>query len=189
MTTLSHRVAGLAPGLGVALAVALAGAAQAAEPPASATTVSPLVIVGGPPPAVVSSYPTNGGSVPGGVLVLKLTFDRTMTADAWAYGKTDAAVFPSCLAHPRLLNDRRTFSLLCTVAPNETYAIAVNLAPRFASADGRLATPYVLKFTTGDVGVRDMHTALVQAGLTDTDDPIMTWQDDGKGVSQPPAPP
>jgi hypothetical protein len=36
---------------------------------------------------------------------------------------------------------------------------------------------------------RALHDALSQAGLDDTDDPIMTWGDPGQGVSQTAAPP
>jgi hypothetical protein len=133
---------------------------------------------------VVATYPADGAAAPAGVIVLKLTFDQKMTPDAWSYAKAETGEFPECLAHPRLLNDGKTFSLLCRVLPHQDYAIAVNLAPRFANDQGRAASPYVLKFSTGDVSVRDMHTALTQAGLTDADDPIMTWRDEGKGVSE-----
>jgi hypothetical protein len=178
-----------APILSFAVAVIASLTAGAATGEPAPPQVSPLVVVAGPGPKVVASYPADGGSAPAGVIVLKITFDQPMTADAWSYSKAETGAFPPCLAHPRLLNDQRTFSLLCTVSANETYAIAINLAPRFVSADGRSASAYVLKFTTSDVGVRDMHTALIQAGLTDVDDPIMTWRDDGKGVSQSPAHP
>ena len=46
-----------------------------------------------------------------------------------------------------------------------------------------------MHFTTGEVSVRSLHDALVQAELTDADDPIMRWDDSGQGVSQSAAAP
>ncbi|MEJ0067319.1 MAG: hypothetical protein WDM85_19525 [Caulobacteraceae bacterium] len=40
------------------------------------------------------------------------------------------------------------------------------------------------EFTTNDDITRSLHKALLQAGLDDADDPIMTWRDPGQGVSQ-----
>ena len=81
------------------------------------------MVVPGPGPHVVASYPAQDASVPAGVLVLKITFDQPMTADAWSYAKADGGDFPSCLGRPRLLNDKKTFSLLCTVAPKGSFAV------------------------------------------------------------------
>jgi hypothetical protein len=171
----------------LAAALGLAPVAALAEP-APPHSVSPVVVPGGPPPQVKATYPAQGAAVPDGVMILKVTFDVPMTPDAWAYGKDGDAAFPQCLARPRLLNDQRTFVLLCTVEPGAAYAVAINAAPRFANASGRSAAPYVLKFTTTDVDTRDLPTALSQAGLTEQDDPIMNWRDDGKGISQTPEP-
>jgi len=149
--------------------------------------VEGLVVEAGPGPKVKSTYP--GASVPAGTVILKIVFDQPMTPDAWAYGRSAGADFPDCLADPRLLSDQRTYVLLCTVSANHAYAIAINPAPRFVSAQGRSAQPYVLKFSTNDVVTRGLHDALLQAGLDDTDDPIMTWRDPGQGVSQTEPPP
>ena len=55
---------------------------------------------------------------------------------------------------------------------------------------GRSARPTILRSTTTGTGPRTIHDALVAAGLTDEDDPVMTWRDTGAGVSQStPAPP
>jgi hypothetical protein len=149
-----------------------------------------LVVVAGPGPTVRSTYPEAGVSVPAGTLVLKIVFDQPMTPGAWAYGRSADGDFPDCLAEPRLLSDQRTFVLLCSVAlANRIYAVDINLAPRFASANGRSAKPYTLKFSTNDETTRGLHDALLQAGLDDTDDPIMTWRDPGQGVSQTAPPP
>ena len=175
----------LAPAVLCCLLSLASAQAQQARP----NEVEGLVVPGGPSPTVTATYPANGASAPAGVLVLKITFDQPMTADAWAYGKSDAGAFPSCLAHPRLLNDKHSFALLCTVATGQTYAMSINPAPRFSSDAGRAAKPYVLRFTTVDPETRDMHAALTQAGLTEVDEPVMDWNDQGKGVSQSAAPP
>ncbi len=170
--------------LAVIACCVIASAASAQAP----HEVQGLVIVPGPGPAVKSTYPDAGGSVPGGVVILKIVFDQPMTADAWAYGRSEDGDVPDCLSRPRLLDDQRTFVLLCTVSANHAYAVEINAAPRFASSYGRSARPYTLKFsTTGDM-TRGLHQALQQAGLGDTDDPIMTWGDPGRGVSQTPPP-
>ena len=163
-----------------------ARAAAAAAPP---SPVSELVVPGGPPPKLVASFPAQGAQVGAGVLVIKLVFDQPMAADGWSYGRSEGGEFPTCLAKPRLLADQRTFALLCSVAAHKTYAIAVNPAPAFVGANGRLAKPDTLSFSTADTQVLGLHDALEHAGLTDADEPVMTWKDDGAGVSRsPPAP-
>ena len=170
----------------VALCCFAALAARAQTP----KEVQGLVVESGPGPTVQSTYPNAADSVPAGTVVLKIVFNQPMTPDAWAYGRSAEGDFPNCLAEPRLLDDQRTFVLLCSVdLQNRTYAVEINLAPRFTSADGRSAKPYTLKFSTNDEITRGLHDALLQAGLDDTDDPIMTWRDPGQGVSQTTAPP
>ncbi|HUO12624.1 MAG TPA: hypothetical protein VMU37_07700 [Caulobacteraceae bacterium] len=171
----------------VLAAACFVASAASAQPP---HPVEGLDVVAGPGPVVRSTYPAAGSSVPGGELILKVTFDQAMTPDAWAYGPSPDGDFPKCLANPRLLADQRTYVLLCNVAPGRPYAVEINPAPRFASAAGRSAQPFTLKFSTTDDETFVLHDALAQAGLDDTDSPIMTWRDDGKGVSQtaPPAP-
>jgi hypothetical protein len=161
----------------------LMAAAAAASPP---TPVAELRVPGGPPPKVVASFPAQGAETPAGVLVIKLAFDQPMTPDSWSYGTAPTGDLPKCLAKPRLLADKRTFALLCSVAPHKTYAISVNPAPAFAGANGRLAATDTLSFSTTDTQVLALHDALEQAGLTDADDPIMTWKDDGAGISRSP---
>jgi hypothetical protein len=151
---------------------------------AQANKVDGLVVVAGPGPTVQSTYPASGGSVPAGVMILKIVFDQPMAPDAWAFGPSADGDFPKCLARPRLLSDQRSYALLCNVAPNRTFAVQINPAPGFASAYGRSAKPFTLTFSTTDADTFDLHDALLQAGLTDTDAPIMTWSDDGHGVSQ-----
>ena len=171
----------------VLIAGCLAALASRAQPP---KTVQELVVVPGPGPTVQSSYPSPGAIVPSGTVILKIIFDQPMAPDAWAYGRSADGDFPDCLGEPRLLDDQRTFVLLCSLAlPNRPYAVEINLARRFASANGRSAKPYTLKFSTNDEITRGLHAALKQAGLDDSADPIMTWRDPGQGVSQTAPPP
>jgi len=170
----------------LALATALAPmtAASTPSPASQGTPVTEVVVPGGPPPKVAASYPADGAVVPAGTLVLKIVFDQPMTADGWSYGRAEDAAFPKCLQRPRLLGDRRTFVLLCMVAAQQSYAIEINAPRVFLGEDGRKAKPTLLHFSTTEVGPRDIHDALLLAGLTDVDDPVMTWRDNGAGVSQ-----
>lgn len=154
--------------------------------PEPSTKVDEVVVPAGPGPKVASSYPADGASVGAGVLVVKITFDQPMKASAWSYGRAEGAAFPSCLADPRLLADQRTFVLLCTVAQQGAFAMEINSAPAFASEQDRAARRTLLRFSTTDQVTRDMHEALANAGLTDADEPVMTWRDNGAGVSRSP---
>jgi hypothetical protein len=161
--------------------------------PTSAAPSKPdeLVIIATPSvdPKVVSTFPAEGGKAPGGVVVLKIVFDQPMVPEAWSFAQTAEGAFPHCLKTPRLLGDKRSFALLCSVAPNLAYAVQINAAPDFVSARGRSAKPFLLRFTTTDDTVYDMHAALKQAGLTDADEPIMTWNaQPGEVSSAPPKP-
>jgi hypothetical protein len=172
-----------APALVAACGLALAAQAQAPH------QVEGVEVVPGPGPIVRSTYPAPGATVPSGTLILTIVFDQPMAPGAWAYGPSAEGDFPTCLAEPRLLNDERTYVLLCSVESARKYAVDINPAPRFASAYGRSAKTYTLMFSTSDAITRGLHDALLQAGLDDTDDPIMTWRDPGEGVSQSPPPP
>jgi hypothetical protein len=160
-----------------------AAAGAASDPP---TQVAGVVVVGGPPPKVATTFPADGAAVPGGLLVMKIVFDQVMTADGWSYSPSAGGAFPNCLNQPRLLADQRTFVLLCTVSAHQSYAMDINSARAFASAHGRSAKPFHLSFSTADPGTFEMHDALLQAGLADVDNPIMTWRGDGAGVSHAP---
>lgn len=169
----------------------LAGPA-AAQTAAAPRQADELVIHATPPvdPKVVSTFPADGGKAPGGIVVLKIVFDQPMVPEAWSFGQAADGAFPHCLKTPRLLNDKRSFALLCSVAPNRAYAVQINASPDFVSARGRSAKPFLLRFSTTDDIVYDMQTALKQAGLTDADEPIMTWNAQPGGVSSvaPPKP-
>jgi hypothetical protein len=171
------------------LALAGASGAVAAAPADKGTPVTEVVVPGGPPPKMTGSYPAENATIPAGTLALKVTFDEPMTPDDWSYAQTQGSAFPKCLGRPRLLADKRTFVLLCTVLPHQAYGLQINSPRVFANQSGRSANPTLLKFSTAEVGPRDIHDALQQAGLTDADDPVMTWRDSGAGVSRstPPA--
>ena len=159
-----------------------------APKPAATPTVSDVIVVAPNNPKVVSSYPAEGATVASGTMVLKLVFDQKMTPEAWSYGPIPVAVFPNCLARPRLLTDGRTVVLLCSLPAGKAYGLQVNGAPGFVSDIGRAADPFVLHFTTSNDHVVDMDEALTQAGLKPWDNPIMDWT--GKaGVSNQPPPP
>ena len=169
--------------------LALSGPVEASAEPSKPAE---LVIIATPPvdPKVVSTFPADGGKAPGGVVVLKIVFDQSMVPEAWSFAQTSQGAFPHCLKTPRLLGDKRSFALLCSVAPNLAYAVQINAAPDFVSARGRSAKPFLLRFTTTDDTVYDMHAALKQAGLTDADEPIMTWNaQPGEVSSAAPKPP
>jgi hypothetical protein len=174
--------------------VAIAGLAAAAQTqpaspaPAPAPTVSEVVVAAGPQPKLTVTFPAQGATVSAGELAVKLVFDRPMAAARWSYGKAQDSAFPDCLSHPRLLDDRKTFVLLCQVKPTTTYAIALGDAPGFQGEAGRDAAPTVLKFATSGEIVDDLHDALDEAGLTDDDEPIMTWNDDGESPPRSSAP-
>jgi hypothetical protein len=176
-------------GLRVLLPLSLALAASSAfaqKPPAA--ELNDLVVVAPKDPKVTSAFPSDGAHIPGGTAVLKIVFDQPMTPSAWSYSPSSEGKFPECLKRPRLLNDRKTFVLLCSLPTNTAFAVAVNAAPDFVSTARKAAPPFVLRFsTTSDVTVA-MHDALTQAGLGDQDDPIMGW-DPAQGAVQAPPPP
>jgi hypothetical protein len=172
----------------VSLLAGAALAAAVAATPRPPTSVSGVEVYGGPPPNVVARYPADGGSAPAGVIVLKVVFDQTMAPKAWAYGPVDGVAFPKCLQQPRLLADARTYALLCTVAPNQAYALAINPSPAFANAHGRSVRPIAWRFSTSGEVTRNMQSALVQAGLNAADEPLMNSHDPGRGVSRSPDP-
>ncbi|HEY2050930.1 MAG TPA: Ig-like domain-containing protein [Caulobacteraceae bacterium] len=171
-------------------ALLAAGAALAQSPPAQnpaaptavppGKVVSEVVVPGGPQPKVTASFPADGATVSAGELTLKITFDQPMTPAKWNYAQAPGGAFPLCLNRPRLLADGKTFVLLCQVKQNTAYAIAFGPAPDFEGKARRDAAATVLKFSTNDQIVADLHDALDEAGLTGADDPIMTWNDDGK---------
>lgn len=146
-------------------------------PPSSArepTVVSGVEVTArGAPPKVVASYPAPGQTVAPGALVLMVRFDHRMAPDAWNYGA--GADAPTCLDKPRLLQDERTFVLMCSLGFNQHFALNVNGGPKgFVDAARVAAQPYPLAFSTsGAEPVADVADALKAAGLADVDSPIL----------------
>jgi hypothetical protein len=173
------RFAGL---LALALPLCLAAGpvlAQAGKPPAEPPTpVSPVTVM--PPtqkPKVVATWPAGGATVAPGVLVLKVVFDQQMTPRDFAYGLGAGGDKLDCLKTPRLLNDAKTFVLLCTTLPGKTYAIALNKdaagGPAFSNLAENRAETSDLTFTTGSgEPVTKLRDAIKAAGLGDLDVPV-----------------
>jgi hypothetical protein len=150
-------------------------AKPAAEPP---TPVSPVTVM--PPtdkPKVVTTWPENGQAVAPGVLVLKVAFDQQMTPRDFAYDLGATGDKLDCLKTPRLLNDNKTFVLLCTTLPGKTYAVALNPGaaggPAFSNLAENRAEPSSLTFTTGTgEPVTKLRDAIKAAGLGGLDVPV-----------------
>ena len=146
-----------------------------AQAPTGSATVAGVEVQATPPPAIVGSFPAQGATLAPGVLVLKIVFDQRMTPDAWSYSKLADSDDPNCLGTPSLLDDDKTFVLLCTTQPGKTYGVGVNLAADKAFVDrgGRRPAPLELRFkTTSGEPVHSLKTAMTLAGLTASDMPI-----------------
>lgn len=171
------------PAAAAVLAGLLASPAFATPPPdvpdLPPKTVAPVTVVPATtdPPKIVSSFPAQGEVIAPGALVLHITFDQKMDEDGFSFVPAAGGRMPDCLKTPRLLNDEKTFVLLCTTAPKSSYALAFNAAPHggFENIGGKRATPAELAFSTNDdEGPRDLDDALKIAKLTSADVPIAT---------------
>ena len=171
-----------APALALILCLAAGPAlAQATKPPREEPTpVAPITVM--PPtakPKVVSTWPAAGQAIAPGVLVLKVVFDQQMTPRDFAYAPGAAGDPLECLKTPRLLNDAKTFVLLCRTLPGKTYAVSLNkgLAPEgkaFSNLAENRAEEADLSFTTLASGepVTKLRDAIKAAGLGDLDVPV-----------------
>jgi hypothetical protein len=154
-----------------------AGPALAQTPPrAPPTEVSPLTVMPrGEPPKVTATFPAAGQAVAPGVLVLKVTFDQKMLETGFDFAPAAGGEMPQCLKTPRLLDDGKTFVLLCRTLGAKRYALAFNGKPAggFASLADTRAQPAGLAFTTTDGDpVADLKDALKAASLRDVDVPV-----------------
>lgn len=178
--------------LALALVLSFAGSASAQTPQGPAprgqttrpptetpTPVSPVTVM--PPtqkPKVVATWPAAGQTIAPGVLVLKVVFDQPMTPRDFAYGLGAGADKLDCLKTPRLLNDDKTFVLLCTTLPGKTYALSLNKDPAagpagFSNVAENRAEPSELAFTTGTgEPVTKLRDAIKAASLGDLDLPV-----------------
>ena len=143
-------------------------------PPRDGTVVSGVEVTArNGVPKVVASYPAPGQTVSPGALVLMVRFDHRMTPGAWNYGAAPDA--PPCLDKPRLLQDERTFVLMCSLGFAQHYTVTVNGAEKgFVDAARTPAASYPLAFSS-DAGepVASLADALKAAGLGDVDSPIL----------------
>ena len=96
-----------------------------AQPTPPAKEVSPVTIY---PlrerPKVVATFPAAGQAVSPGVLILTVTFNQEMSPDRFDVAAAAGGEAPKCLKTPRLLDDSKTFGLLCTTRPGAAYALA-----------------------------------------------------------------
>lgn len=166
----------------VALAGAAAAAPPAAAPPLPPTTVSPLTVYPKTEaPKVTHSYPAAGQAIAPGILVLSVTFDQPMLRTGFDLSPAPGAEPLACLKTPRLLDDKKTFVLLCTSEPGKTYKLALNGAAQggFQNETEHRAEPATLSFTTTtDVnGPQDIHQAMKAASLREIDMPIQDMPD------------
>jgi hypothetical protein len=166
-----------------ALSVLVAAPARAAPAPPEAAalppkTVAPVTVTPRTdPPKIVSSFPAPGQVIAPGALVLRITFDQKMDEHSFAFAAAPGARTPDCLKTPRLLNDDKTFVLLCTTAPASAYAFSFNAVPQggFENIGGTRAAPAQLAFSTNaEDGPRDLEAALKAAKLSGADIPIAT---------------
>ena len=156
--------------LSTSLALLVQGAAfakpVAAKPAAkemSSQTATVTVTASRTIPKVESTFPAAGAKVAPGLLVLRVTYDTRMRPEGWAYARDAAADYPDCAASPRLLDDRRSFVLICRTLPGKRYAVWFNRPPLadFSSFGRRPAAPFELRFaTTEDEPVRTLTEAM-----------------------------
>ncbi|PTT06544.1 hypothetical protein [Caulobacter sp. HMWF025] len=168
----AHRLA-----LGAALTLVLAGAAAAQTAPQDGpTAVSPVTVMPRTAqPKVVATYPAQGETIAPGVLIVKVAFDQKMNPAVWNYAAAEGLERPECIRTPRLLNDEKTFVLLCRVLSDRSYAIALNAQPAggFANLGDNPAEPLVLQFrVVRGEPVTSMAGALRAAGLKSDEEPI-----------------
>jgi hypothetical protein len=182
------RVAALALIAGFWSSAALAAAPPVASTP-SATEVSPVTVFPKTEsPQVVATFPAAGQALSPGVLILTVTFDQKMLQTGFDFAPAAGGEMPDCLKTPRLLDDGKTFVLLCTTLPGKAYALSFNAAPQggFANVAEHRAQGASLAFTTttaGD-GARTIQDALKAAKLQNVDIPIQ----DTPGLPTKPAP-
>lgn len=155
---------------------AVAGGAFAQAPRPEPTPVSPVTVMPPTqPPKVTATWPAAGETVAPGILVLKVSFDQKMLPGGWNYAAAAGGEKPECVRAPRLLNDRKTFVLLCSTKPGKGYAVAFNAVREggFANEAENPALTAELAFATSkDPSVYTLKSAMKAAGLKDDEAPI-----------------
>jgi hypothetical protein len=165
-----------APGGQAAVAAPVAPIPAAPTPPAPTKEVSPVTVFPATAaPKIVRSFPAAGQALQAGVTVMSVTFDQPMLKTGFDFGPAPGGEAPPCLKTPRLLDDNKTFVLLCTTDPHKSYALVFNAKPEggFANVAEHRAEPMTLAFSTTDAdGPRDVKTAMKVSGLRAIDLPI-----------------
>jgi hypothetical protein len=135
--------------------------ASSAEP--SNTVSGVTVTISREIPKVVSAYPAQGASVAPGILIIRISYDTRMQGQSWSYVTSRDGEYPECAAAPRLLDDHKSFALICRTLPNKTYALWFNHGDyqNFTSYSHRPAAAYELKFKTSDADpIRTLEEAI-----------------------------
>ena len=168
------------------LIATLWGAAALAAPPATAPSapvkeVSPVTVFPATAaPKIVKSFPAAGQALSAGVTVMSVTFDQPMLKTGFDFGPAPGGETPHCLKTPRLLDDNKTFVLLCTTEPHKAYKLSFNDKPEggFENVSEHRAEPSTLAFTTTDGnGPNTLRDAMKAAGLRPIDLPIQESPD------------
>ena len=148
-------------------------------------TVSPVTVFPATEaPKIAKSYPAAGQALSAGVLVMTVTFDQPMLATGFDFGPASGGEPPNCLKTPRLLDDKKTFALLCTTDPGKTYALTFNARPQggFQNTAEHRADPATLSFRTTDGdGPNTVKAAMKAAGLREAIDMPIEDSPDRKG--------
>lgn len=159
----------------------LSGTSFAAPPTPAPMTPSPTLVAPvtvharTEAPKIVKSYPAAGQAMSAGVLVMSVTFDQPMLKTGFDVAAAAGGEAPPCLKTPRLLDDHKTFVLLCTTAPHKVYLLAFNARPQdgFENVSEHRAEPATLAFSTTDGnGPNTLRDAMQAAGLRPVDMPI-----------------
>jgi hypothetical protein len=167
----------------LASGMTLAQAVQTPPGPASKEVAPVTVMPRTDPPRVISTFPSAGEAIAPGLFVLKVTFDQKMQEKGFDFAAVPGGEAPDCLKTPRLLDDEKTFVLLCRATAGKTYELALNAgaAGGFANLAGQRALPATVSIkTTSGEPVRTLKDAMKVANLRDTEAPIM----DTPGVSE-----
>ncbi len=154
---------------------ALVGAPLAQAQTASNPVSPVLILPPTQPPKLVSTYPAQDQTVAPGVLILKVAFDQQMSPSSWNYAPAAGAEPMDCVRTPRLLNDQKTFVLLCRVLAGKTYGVTFN-AQRpggFANLGENPALEATLTFkAAGDPPITTVKRAMELAGLQSDQMPV-----------------
>jgi hypothetical protein len=138
------------------------GTGEAAAEPSN-TVSGVTVTISREIPKVVSVYPAQGASVAPGIVIIRISYDTRMQGQSWSYVTSRDGEYPECAAAPRLLDDHKSFALICRTLPSKTYALWFNHGEyqNFTSYSHRPAAAYELKFKTSDADpIRTLEEAI-----------------------------